>query len=227
REQQARHLAFGDHARLDGADLAPAGEVEQRVGTGEPGELLEVLDGGEDERDLAVAMGGEGAGGREPALVDDLVAVNGRLLVVGQRGQEEVGVVAHDDLRGRDPARELHQPAGVGNDDAGLDLERVGTAAQQDDGRRLARHRLLAGEVELLAGRGTVDLHGMKGTFRPMSETTTAQKWICDSCGFIYDPADGDPDGGIPPGTAFDDIPDTWFCPVCGARKRDFTPYED
>ena len=44
---------------------------------------------------------------------------------------------------------------------------------------------------------------------------------------FIYDPADGDPDGGIPPGTAFSDIPDTWFCPVCGARKRDFTPYED
>ena len=82
-------------------------------------------------------------------------------------------------------------------------------------------------DVELLAGRGTVDLHGVKGTFRPMSETTTAQKWICDSCGFIYDPADGDPDGGIPPGTAFDDIPDTWFCPVCGARKRDFTPYED
>jgi rubredoxin len=56
---------------------------------------------------------------------------------------------------------------------------------------------------------------------------TTTQKWICESCGFIYDPADGDPDGGIPPGTAFTDIPDTWFCPVCGARKRDFTPYED
>ena len=61
----------------------------------------------------------------------------------------------------------------------------------------------------------------------PMSEITTAQMWICESCGFIYDPADGDPDGGIPPGTAFEDIPDTWFCPVCGARKRDFAPYED
>ena len=32
--------------------------------------------------------------------------------------------------------------------------------------------------------------------------------------------------GGVPPGTAFEDIPDDWFCPVCGARKRDFTPYE-
>jgi rubredoxin len=52
-------------------------------------------------------------------------------------------------------------------------------------------------------------------------------KYMCESCGFIYDPAEGDPDGGIPPGTEFADIPDTWFCPVCGARKRDFTPYEE
>ena len=52
------------------------------------------------------------------------------------------------------------------------------------------------------------------------------QQWICESCGFIYDPAEGDPDGGIPAGTAFDDIPDTCFCPVCGARKRDFVKYE-
>ena len=54
----------------------------------------------------------------------------------------------------------------------------------------------------------------------------TRQQWICTSCGFIYDPGEGDPDGGIPAGTAFDDIPDDWFCPVCGARKRDFELYE-
>ena len=54
-----------------------------------------------------------------------------------------------------------------------------------------------------------------------------AQLWMCESCGFIYDPAEGDPDGGIPPGTAFEDIPETWFCPVCGARKQDFTPFEE
>ncbi|HEY1774940.1 MAG TPA: rubredoxin [Solirubrobacteraceae bacterium] len=59
------------------------------------------------------------------------------------------------------------------------------------------------------------------------TETVRAQRWHCESCGYIYDVADGDPDGGIPPGTAFEDIPDTWFCPVCGARKRDFTPYDD
>jgi rubredoxin len=57
-----------------------------------------------------------------------------------------------------------------------------------------------------------------------MSETVVKQQWICGSCGFIYDPDEGDPDGGIPPGTAFEDIPDDWFCPVCGARKRDFEP---
>jgi rubredoxin len=65
-----------------------------------------------------------------------------------------------------------------------------------------------------------------EGTLSGMS-TAALQKWICESCGFIYDPADGDPDGGIPAGTSFDDIPDDWFCPVCGARKADFERYED
>ena len=60
-----------------------------------------------------------------------------------------------------------------------------------------------------------------------MSTSTAVQKWVCESCGFIYDPEEGDPDGGIPAGTAFDDIPSDWFCPVCGARKADFSPYED
>ena len=60
-----------------------------------------------------------------------------------------------------------------------------------------------------------------------MSTEAAVQKWICEACGLIYDPADGDPDGGIPPGTAFADIPDGWICPVCGARKRDFVVYED
>jgi rubredoxin len=52
-------------------------------------------------------------------------------------------------------------------------------------------------------------------------------RWICESCGLIYDPEEGDLDGGIPPGTVFADIPDSWVCPVCGARKRDFVPMED
>ena len=59
-----------------------------------------------------------------------------------------------------------------------------------------------------------------------MAAVVAGERYICVSCGFIYDPAEGDPDGGVPPGTEFADIPDDWFCPVCGARKRDFEPYE-
>ncbi len=47
-------------------------------------------------------------------------------------------------------------------------------------------------------------------------------KYECEVCGWIYDPAIGDPDGGIDPGTAFEAIPDDWVCPVCGATKDMF-----
>jgi rubredoxin len=51
------------------------------------------------------------------------------------------------------------------------------------------------------------------------------KKYICTVCEYIYDPAEGDPDGGIAPGTAFKDIPDDWVCPVCGVGKEDFEEY--
>ncbi len=47
-------------------------------------------------------------------------------------------------------------------------------------------------------------------------------KWKCTVCGWVYDPEIGDPDGGIAPGTAFEDIPDSWVCPVCQASKDAF-----
>jgi len=48
------------------------------------------------------------------------------------------------------------------------------------------------------------------------------KKWKCSVCGYVYDPAVGDPDGGAPAGTAFEDLPDDWVCPVCGASKSEF-----
>lgn len=48
------------------------------------------------------------------------------------------------------------------------------------------------------------------------------QKYRCVVCNYIYDPAVGDPDGGIKPGTTFESIPDTWVCPICGADKSQF-----
>ena len=47
-------------------------------------------------------------------------------------------------------------------------------------------------------------------------------KWQCVDCGYIYDPELGDPDGGIAPGTAFEDLPGDWECPDCGAPKDTF-----
>ena len=50
---------------------------------------------------------------------------------------------------------------------------------------------------------------------------------ICIVCEWIYDPAVGDPDGGIAPGTSFEDIPDDWVCPVCGVGKDQFEEVEE
>lgn len=47
-------------------------------------------------------------------------------------------------------------------------------------------------------------------------------KYECKICGYIYDPENGDPDSGVAPGTSFEDLPDDWVCPVCGAGKEDF-----
>ena len=52
------------------------------------------------------------------------------------------------------------------------------------------------------------------------------QKYVCLVCGFTYDPSKGEPVGGIPPGTPFEDLPDTWVCPECGAAKEMFEPAE-
>ena len=57
-------------------------------------------------------------------------------------------------------------------------------------------------------------------------EVDRMDKYVCLVCGWVYDPAIGDPDGGIPPGTDFNDIPDDWVCPVCGAQKDQFEKTE-
>jgi len=49
------------------------------------------------------------------------------------------------------------------------------------------------------------------------------KKYVCNLCGYVYDPAAGEPDAGAQPGTAFEDLPDSWVCPPCEASKADFT----
>jgi rubredoxin len=48
------------------------------------------------------------------------------------------------------------------------------------------------------------------------------EKYKCVICGFVYDPQEGDPDSGIGPGISFNDLPDDYICPVCGAGKEEF-----
>jgi rubredoxin len=49
-------------------------------------------------------------------------------------------------------------------------------------------------------------------------------RYRCVICDYIYDPAAGDPANGVEPGTAFEDLPDDWVCPLCGADKSNFEP---
>lgn len=60
----------------------------------------------------------------------------------------------------------------------------------------------------------------MKST--PKKGEMKMKKYVCEVCGYVYDPAVGDPDNGIAPGTAFEDIPETWNCPACGVGKDSF-----
>ena len=53
-------------------------------------------------------------------------------------------------------------------------------------------------------------------------EEIKMDKYVCTVCGYVYDPAKGDPESGIAAGTAFDDLPDDWVCPICGAGKDAF-----
>ena len=52
------------------------------------------------------------------------------------------------------------------------------------------------------------------------------EKYVCEVCDWVYDPAIGDPENAIAPGTSFADIPDDWVCPVCGVGKDQFKPID-
>ncbi len=58
------------------------------------------------------------------------------------------------------------------------------------------------------------------------STAATYRTWMCVVCGFLYDEAQGLPEEGIPAGTRWDDVPDTWVCPDCGVTKDDFEMVE-
>lgn len=62
---------------------------------------------------------------------------------------------------------------------------------------------------------------------KPIKEAKGMKKYKCIMCGYIYDPAQGDPDNGVEPETAFEDVPDSWVCPDCGTPKTEFEPLDE
>ena len=63
---------------------------------------------------------------------------------------------------------------------------------------------------------------GLKVEFPLLKNFTIMDRYVCILCGYVYDPAEGDPEGGIPPGTAFEDLPEGWVCPACGVGVEHF-----
>ncbi|MFZ9168100.1 rubrerythrin family protein [Vulcanococcus sp.] len=76
------------------------------------------------------------------------------------------------------------------------------------------------------ADRYGAALKALQGEATPEPQQSTTGLWICKVCGVIYNPAEGDPDSGIAPGTPFEALPEDWSCPICGARKASFAPYQ-
>jgi len=71
------------------------------------------------------------------------------------------------------------------------------------------------------------ELDGVAPAAKAAGSDPATRKWICRQCSMIYDPVVGDPDSGIAPGTPFEDIPEDWHCPICGAEKKLFVLYEE
>jgi flavin reductase (DIM6/NTAB) family NADH-FMN oxidoreductase RutF/rubredoxin len=110
----------------------------------------------------------------------------------------------------------------------------------------LGTHALFVGEVvdaELLRDGEPMtyaQYHRVKGGKTPATaptfvgeqqpsskkEESKMQKYVCTVCGYVYDPAEGDPEANVPAGTSFEDLPDDWICPVCGASKDQFEPQD-
>lgn len=109
------------------------------------------------------------------------------------------------------------------SEDEGEDLELLQMAAfdprmptRRND---LEAQKIVPGSVEI------VDIaQKQTGKAAAAAGDKAMQKYICGDCDYEYDPAVGDPTQGIAPGTAFDDLPDTWLCPECGAPKSEFYP---
>ena len=114
----------------------------------------------------------------------------------------------------------LKREAGVGPEDSGREAEVVARlSAQVPVALRPAVARLY--ETIFSIGKNW-DEREFFLSLEKLNATNMAT-YVCDLCGYEYDPAKGDPDAGIPAGTSFENLPADWVCPLCGAGKGDFS----
>jgi flavin reductase (DIM6/NTAB) family NADH-FMN oxidoreductase RutF/rubredoxin len=83
-----------------------------------------------------------------------------------------------------------------------------------------------AGEAKQAGGAKQAEEAKPAGEAKQAVEGNAMKKYVCSVCGYIYDPEKGDPDSGAAPGTAFEDLPGDWVCPVCGVGKDQFNPQD-
>ena len=89
----------------------------------------------------------------------------------------------------------------------------------------LGSHTLFLADVtdgDVLGQKEPVSYSYYQANIKPKPEKTEKKGYRCKICGYVYDPEIGDADGGIAPGTPFEEIPDDWACPVCGVGKDMF-----
>jgi len=83
-------------------------------------------------------------------------------------------------------------------------------------------HEVKGGKSPKSAPTYTEEITEPAATSTPGEKPEKMDKYTCTICGYVYDPEKGDPESSIPPGTAFEDLPDDWICPICGADKSQF-----
>ncbi|MGQ9707941.1 MAG: rubredoxin [bacterium] len=105
-----------------------------------------------------------------------------------------------------------------------LFLGEVVTARQVKDGEPLTYQHYR----EVKKGKTGKGAPGYREDKNKVNEERSSgmKRYVCNVCGYVYDPAVGDVENGVPSGTPFESLPDTWVCPVCGAGKDQFEPEE-
>ena len=118
-------------------------------------------------------------------------------------------------------------PRHIATEDKAFFIPSMALFSSEEQGRMLAQfqsfdrrmiHQIYTARITLLAG----ETKAIEIATVPSREK--GAKWRCFVCDHVYDPAKGDPEHGIAPGTSFQDLPEDWVCPLCGAAKNDFRP---